>query len=309
MREELKHNTSIGNLAGIELFISIIFDDEITTREAIGSMCSYVSSSELNYLAALYMFDDLGIIDYDNNTLSFTDQGISLKSKETEKRLFDIGKFTFERVIDDGLLNCSGIRFSTEKDSIELPINAFSLSAAVYRNFLIAINALYAVNGKLYVNSRYEKCFERICSRSVHKLTQEDLLKKLEQQQIDGEKAELYIVERENKRLFQCGKQAKRISQIDVAAGYDILSFTDESSNEYDMYIEVKSFRGEPHFYWSDNERNTSLALREKYYLMLVDLNQIDKEDYTPIVIQDPNNNLIEDEWLLKPQSFFVYKI
>lgn len=309
MREELRHNTSIGNLSGIELFISIIFDGGITTREAISSLCSYVSSSELNYLAALYMFDDLGIIDYNNNALSITEQGIVVKSKEPGRRLIAIGQLAIERVIDDGLLNCTDVKFSVEKDAIELPINAFSLSAAVYRNFLISVNALHIGNEKLYVSSKYEKCFEKICSRNAQKLTQEDLLQKLDQQQIDGEKAELYVVEYENNRLLLSGKQAKRISQIDVTAGYDILSFKDECSNEYDMYIEVKSYHGRPHFYWSDNERNTSMALKDKYYLFLVDIDQISDEGYLPIVIQNPYDNLSEDEWLLKPQTYFVCKI
>lgn len=309
MRDELRHSTSIGNLSGIKLFTSIIFDEGISTREAIGSLCSYVSSSELNYLAALYMFDDLGIIDFNNSSLSMTEQGVTLKAEDAATRLFHIGKLAIERVIDDGILNCKSVRFSAEKDSIELPINAFSLSAAVYRNFLIAINAIYVGNGKLYVSSKYEKCFERICSRNAKKLTQEDLLKRLDQQQVDGEKAELYVIEYENSRLERFGKQAKRISQIDVAAGYDILSFKDENSNEYDLYIEVKSYHGKPHFYWSDNERNTSMALKDKYYLALVDIDRMSDEGYVPIIVKNPYDNLSEEEWLMKPQTYFVCKI
>lgn len=309
MREELRHNTSIGNLSGIELFISFIFDDGITSRDAISCLCSYVSSSELNYVAALYMFDDLGIVDYHNNTISMTEKGIIVKSEDPGKRIVEIGKLVIEHVIDDGLLNCTNIRFSVEKDAFELPGNAFSLSAAVYRNFLIAVNALHISNEKLYVSSKFEKCFEKVCSRNAQKLTQEDLLKRLDQQQIDGEKAELYVVEYENNRLLQSGKQAKRISQIDVAAGYDILSFKDECSTEYDIYIEVKSYHGKPHFYWSANERNTSMALKDNYYLFLVDVDQIINEGYTPIIIQNPYDNLSENEWLIKPQTYFVCKI
>ena len=309
MRDELRHSASIGSLSGIQLFTSIIFDEEIRTRKAISSLCSYVSSSELNYLAALYMFDDLGLIAFDNNSLSVTEQGVTLKAEDTATRLFYMGKLAIEHVIDDGLLNCKDIRFSVEKDSIELPVNAFSLSAAVYRNFLITVNALYIGNGKLYVSSKYEKCFEKVCSRNAKKITQEDLLKKLDQQQIDGEKAELYVVEYENSRLLQFGKQAKRISQIDVAAGYDILSFEDEKSDNYDLYIEVKAYHGKPHFYWSDNERNTSMALKDKYYLILVDIDRMSDEGYAPTIVKNPYDNLSKDEWLMKPQTYFVCKI
>lgn len=57
-----------------------------------------------------------------------------------------------------------------------------------------------------------------------------------------------------------------------MGAGYDILSFNSATSLSYDRFIEVKSFHGKPHFYWSSNEKNTSELWGDKYYLYLVDL-------------------------------------
>lgn len=186
------------------------------------------------------------------------EQGLMFKNQDANERLYEIGRLSIEHVIHEGLLNCNEIKFSAASGSIELPINAFSLSAAVYRNLLIAINALLVVNGKLSVASKYEICFEKQCSIANKKTTQDELLKQLEKQQIDGERAELFVISYENKRLSGSGKTAKRISQIDVSAGYDILSYENDLSEEYDCYIEVKSYHGKPHYYWSDNERNTS---------------------------------------------------
>ena len=309
MREELRRNTSVGNKTGIDLFMSILFDKEITTCEAIRSLCAYVSSSELNYLAALYLFDDLQIIQFDGKKLKLLEQGLLLANQDSNERLYKIGCLTIERVIHEGLLNCSEIKYSTASGSIEFPINAFSLSGAVYRNLLITISALFVINGKLSVASRYEKCFEKQCSIANKKITQDELLKQLEKQQLDGELAELFVISYENRRLSSSDKTAKRISQIDVSAGYDILSYENDLSEEYDCYIEVKSYHGKPHFYWSDNERNTSKALTNHYCLFLIDIDRLSDDNYEPIIIRDPYNNLHDDKWLIKPQTYFVCQI
>lgn len=309
MREELRRNTSVGNKDGIELFMSVIFDKEVTTCEAIRGLCSYVSSSELNYMAALYLFDDLQIIHFDGKKLEMTEQGLMFASQNFDERLYRIGCLTIEHVIHERLLNCTEIKYSTVSNTIVFPINAFSLSAAVYRNFLITINAFFVINGKISVSSKYEKCFEKQCSIANKKITQEELIKQLENQQIDGERAELFVVSYENKRLLNSGKMAMRISQIDVSAGYDILSYENEKSTEYDSFIEVKSYHGKPHFYWSDNERDTSKILTDHYRLVLVDIDRISDENYEPIIIRDPNNNLHNDLWLIKPQTCFVCQI
>lgn len=309
MREELRRNTSVGNKAGIDLFMSFLFDKGITTCEAIRNLCAYVSSSELNYLAALYLFDDLQIIQFDGKKLKLLEKGRLLASQASNERLYVIGCLTVEHVIHEGLLNSNEIKYSAASESMEFPITAFSLSAAVYRNFLITTNALLVVNDKLSVASKYEKCFEKQCSMANKKITQVELLKQLENQQIDGERAELFVISYENNRLSSSGKTAKRISQIDVSAGYDILSYENGLSEEYDCYIEVKSYHGKPHFYWSDNERNTSKVLKAHYCLILVDVDRLSEDNYEPIIIRDPYNNLHDDKWLIKPQTYFICQI
>lgn len=309
MREELKHNTSTGSLSGIQLFISLLLDKKVTTRTAFSSLCSYVPSSVLNYTLALYLFDDLQIIDFDGKSLILTEYGISLINKDDSARIIEIGKMALQHVITEKMLNSEEIKYSLESNSIEIPINGFSLSAAVYRNFLITINVFFVKNGKLNVSSAYEECFENACNKTKRIVSQEELIKKLEQESIDGEKGELFAVEYENKRICSSGKKAKRISQIDVAAGYDILSYNDDSSQEYDRYIEVKTYHGNPHFYWSENERNTSMLLKDKYFLFLVDADKISDSDYQPIIICDPYNSLSDDNWITRPQTFYVCKI
>lgn len=309
MREELSRNTSIGDLEGIILFNSILFDSRATTCAAIRSLCAFLPSSKLNYLAALYLFDDLGIISFNGHSVVLSKDGESLAEKNNQERLFFIGKRVFAHVIENEYLSCKEIRYSIETNAIEMPANAFLLSAAIYRNLLISINALIRSTNVLIVSTRYEVCFEMLCKKARRTLTQNDLLQQLEKQRIDGELAELFVLDYENKRLASAGKKAKRISQIDVAAGYDILSFQESSSNEYDSFIEVKSYHGKPHFYWSENERITSKALADRYSLFLVDIEKVSEQEYQPLIIRNPYNNLPEDSWIIEPQSFYICKI
>lgn len=309
MREELKHSTSVGSLSGIRFFISLLLDEKITTRLAFASLCSYMPPSELNYLAALYMFNDLHIIKFNGNKLHLTELGTSLVKDNDSDRMLKIGRIVIQHIINENLLNCSEIKYSIEKDLIEMPINSFVLHAAIYRNFLITLNIFSISNNKLIVAKTFDDCFEAICSKAIRKITQDDLLKRLENQQIDGENGELFVVNYENKRLFSTGQQARQISKIDVAAGYDILSYQNKDSKEYDRFIEVKAYHKNPHFYWSENERNTSMLLKEKYYLFLIDLDQISNENYEPIIIRDPYNSLSDDGWLVKAQTYYVCKI
>lgn len=309
MREELKHSTSVGSLSGIKLFISLLLDEKITTRSAFSSLCSYISSTELNYLVALYLLDDLQIIQFNGSKLHLTKLGTSLIEGNESERILSISKIAMQYIIDNNLLNCNEIKYAIDEDVIEIPINAFSLSAAIYRNFLITLNVVSISNNRLIVSRKFNDCFESICSKAIRKITQDDLLKRLENQQAEGEKGELFVVNYENKRLVLSGKKVKRISQIDVTAGYDILSYKDENSTEYDCFIEVKAYHGNPHFYWSENERNTSMVLKEKYYLFLVDIDQISDEHYKPIIICDPYNNLPDDNWLIEAKTYYVCKI
>ena len=129
---------------------------------------------------------------------------------------------------------------------------------------------------------------------------------KLQKQQDDGDAGEMFVVDYEQKRLNPHQKSPKRISAIDVGAGYDILSYNNAYSTEFDRFIEVKSFRGQPHFYWSSNEKRVAEVLGENYFLYLVDLSAVEQENYIPQIIANPAITLLSDDWLIEPNSYRV---
>ena len=101
------------------------------------------------------------------------------------------------------------------------------------------------------------------------------------------------------------------ISETNVSAGYDVLSFRACDSTSFDWRIEVKSFVGHPTFYWTANEVNCARRMRERYVLYLVDRSRIRDEEYSPHVIRQPYRYFFEtphDEWQLEPSEYRVTK-
>lgn len=138
----------------------------------------------------------------------------------------------------------------------------------------------------------------------------EALKKQLEGSEIAGEKAELFVLSYEKKRIGKplC-ESVQRISEIDVAAGYDIVSFNSAQSQHPDRFIEVKAI-SESGFYWSKNEYAIAKLKGNQYYLYLVELSRTNEPGYVPEIIQNPAMNVIEtDRWIVEPQSYFLRRV
>lgn len=128
--------------------------------------------------------------------------------------------------------------------------------------------------------------------------------------ELAGEKAELFVVKYEKKRLGVEGEnKVKRISEIDVTAGYDIVSANSPNSTVANRFIEVKAV-SENGFYWSKNEYDIAKLLAADYYLYLVDLSKIDDDNYEPDIIHNPVQHIMENNlWLVEPQSYHIQKV
>ncbi|MCL2234355.1 MAG: DUF3883 domain-containing protein [Firmicutes bacterium] len=148
---------------------------------------------------------------------------------------------------------------------------------------------------------------EKAIGKSGHK-TLSWLKKLLEANEKLGDEAEMLAIEYEIELLRKDGisKNPERISEYNVVAGYDIVSYMAESSNSPDKFIEVKSCSDEKWiFYISRNEFDVAKAKQNSYFLYL--FNRKTREFR---VIQNPYNFFnrleIEHEWVMTPQ---IYKI
>ena len=235
---------------------------------------------------------------------------MDLIPKNITQRNILICTFILQKAIDENLVNLNHIHISHETGEIIIEQNAFSLSSAIFRNFLITAKCLTLKNVGFIVDRIYE---EEINALTTHKrkiVSQQELLKLLEKEREDGVLAEQLVLQYEKERLPSISSKIKQVSLIDVGAGYDILSFNSATSLSYDRFIEVKSFHGKPHFYWSSNEKNTSELWGDKYYLYLVDLDLYNPHNkFNPIIIQNPSKEIISENWIIEPTNFSVYKI
>ena len=94
-----------------------------------------------------------------------------------------------------------------------------------------------------------------------------------------------------------------------MSAGYDIVSFNSQASQNPDRFIEVKAI-SRAGFFWSKNEYQIAKLKGELYYLYLVELSKIGETDYAPEMIQNPALNIMEsDNWFVETQSYHINRL
>lgn len=101
-------------------------------------------------------------------------------------------------------------------------------------------------------------------------------------------------------------KLPERISEYNVSAGYDIVSFVSIESLIPDKFIEVKSCSDERWiFYISKNELDVAKRKQDSYFLYLYNRK---KRNFR--IIQNPYKLLFEseekDKWIMNPQIYQV---
>ena len=255
------------------------------------------------------LFEDLGLlIIQDNKCISD-----SIKyDKDTEdsfiRRLCD---FCIRYILEEHLIDKDSIKFEEETGRFYIPTTAFSLDSSILRNLLKEFSVFVLEGTRFFISPEFEYLFkEAIRKRKV--MSQKDLLKIIEEEQLMGEDGERFVMDYEIRRLNanqQHIKDIKQISLIDVSAGYDIISFQDESFIDR-RYIEVKTYNGKEHFFWSNNEMKTAKLRGEEYFLYLVNHSKIEVEGYAPLMIKNPYFQLQKDDsWRATPDSFYIERV
>lgn len=307
MQKELRRYSKIGDKGGILFFCKRMLTGEDVFISSQKTICSHTNGIDLNFDCALLAFEYLKVIQVDKNKA----HTIHLIYNETEEDsiIKSLCEKCYEVLVEDGLLNIDKITFDENLNIFTIRKSAFYLDAAVFRNMLITFKAMRVEEGKFYIPSNYDSIFEKYISEKRKKITLEDLKKKLELQNVIGDIGEMYVLEYEKNRLRdeKLKKRIRRISLIDVMAGYDIVSFENDDSTRFDRYIEVKTYSGAKEFHWSKNEMDIARLKRESYYIYLVDYNRIESPNYSPEVIKNPYAEVVEKQhWDMKPDTWTV---
>ena len=217
-----------------------------------------------------------------------------------------------EFALDNAIIDTNKISYSIAEDAYLLAATAIKPAKhACYRNFLINYEAITLLPDAQY---RVNKALDRVMKtpERQRKISEKQLLANLEAQREQGERGELFVLEYELKRISDPERKSmiRRISTIDVAAGFDIVSCNSDESVRPDRFIEVKTYKGEEHFIWSDNELDKASVMGESYFLYLVDDDCIGKDGYEPVIIRNPANVIFNSgRWLVEPDSYRISKL
>ena len=220
---------------------------------------------------------------------------------------------TINTLFNNKLLESSLFEYDSFHNAFYIKSQLLPISLFKTRNVLASqgffIREKKGVSTLFFVNQKYESLILQNCKKQQRKFALKDLLIKLKKDSEAGELAELFAVEFEIKRLgLPLQNKVKRISDIDVTAGYDIISYNSAESTEPDRFIEVKAISNKG-FFWTKNEYEKAITLKEKYYLYLIDLTLIQKNEYVPQIICNPANIILHsDDWAMEPQSYRVIR-
>lgn len=310
MHKELRRYSSIGNKRGILLLCNKILTKSKVSLGSVRTSCSFVNGCEINFNCGVLAFEAMNLISIYETDCFIAEPFFS--SLSTDKAITKLCEIAFTFLIEEKLVNIELLKYNDQVDLFYIPKRAFSLQSSVFRNLLISLNAITAVDGEFRIAKNYDKFFAKMIKRATRKLSLEQLQKKFIAEQEMGEEGELYVLHFEKSRKpfsLEDKERIRQISHIDVSAGYDIISFHDEVTLKR-RYIEVKTYRGTPHFYWSANEIDSAKIRGMDYFLYLVNADKIFEQDYAPEIIQNPYSSIVNsNDWKLIPSSFLVEKI
>jgi hypothetical protein len=310
MLEELRRCNSIGNKTGLEFLINMILGKDFISIDEVKRLSTFRTDIKLKCDAAVAFLSYLELVDIVDGNVLLTDIGkelFVLDSKVLHKKLCIC---IIEKMIDEGIFDNDAFRFDEQSCATLLKRWVIPLSYAALRNYLIENEALRLTeSGELEIENIIAQTFKIKISQRRRKISLEQLLKIKESQNLQGSKAEEFILKYEKKRLIDhpYNDKIQRISDFDVCAGYDIVSYLSTEDMRYNRFIEVKSYQGESHFFWSDNEVDVARLKGSSYYLCLVDMEKIDEPGYEPMFIENPIETVFEgNQWLVDTS---VYQI
>jgi len=244
-------------------------------------------------------------------------------NKAFEKNLNDFDAFTsqligciFSYLQNDELtfeiFSSDNLSYDLMRKSLKVTNKAFKFKYKQFKQLLIDFEILEYFESEMsrtyLISNKYINFFKtNIISENKRRgLTPDELQSILALKAKYGEEAEKFVLSYEGIRLGG-GKDVKWVAELSVSEGYDIASYNTELSELYDRFIEVKSYSGKPAFYWSRNEINTAKSKKRSYFLYLVNRDEFTKPNYSPLIIENPSQEIFNDSgWLAETESYHI---
>jgi len=197
-------------------------------------------------------------------------------------------------------------RFDSDTKHIYFEKNTVPLKFSGLMMLLEDLGEVFTVENRWIVQG--DELNKLLSSKEKHRvISLKELEMKLLHQKEIGAEAEERVISFEKKRLKEIGvnKSPIQVSEIDVTAGYDILSYGQSETEE--IFIEVKCVDNKNEFHFTNNEIATAKRLGKAYWLYLV--NRINN---SILRINNPYATLFLEnsrEWGIEPDGYIIHKL
>lgn len=315
MLDVLKKLNSPGSKEDILFFLQSVIGRNALLYKDICILCAYAPAGHKLHVDRLIEYCTcFGWLNYENTFL--VSDALTNLLDNTEELNKHLVQSTLSVLFSNNVFVADMFVYDVENERLVFRNELLPLQYAAIRNVLISQTFLCvdrtAGFPTFWVHADYENFVAEYCKESSKKLSLEQLKARLEANALAGSKAEEFVLAFERRRIARqdLRERIKIISEIDVCAGYDIISYETDTSAHYDRFIEVKSISKNAGFYWSKNEISIAKIKGNQYYLYLVDLSQISKPDYVPMIIQNPALTIAESaDWFMEAESYHVRKL
>lgn len=317
MLRELKKYENLGTPTYFWELLHILKSDDLWTKQNIQSyFFNKIIDGRSIFDGCLPLLEFAKIISFEESTqelkLSYDYRNILLSEQFCQQKLLEafLKELNEDEEFHSIFLN-SHFDY-LELKSVVIDRSAFPLQYSNLRRLLIDFSFLVphpTISGKFTISTKWKKHFDLNITPKVRKiLGNEELKRKIEQQELNGEEAEKFVLNFEKKRTEE-KDGVQWIAPYDSSAGFDVLSFHSRESDSY-RYIEVKSYSGDsPYFYWTKNEINVAGRHAENYFIYLVNRDEMNNVGYVPRMISNPVKNILEngEEWQKSVDKYFIY--
>lgn len=310
LNERLDNQINIGDRQNVVYVISCLMRGTTSLASLQQLVLSQLGTRVVETTNVVLLLGAMGYLKIEEDSLAPTSLFLSDFTIRSQDKITDVfGRKLINYLLDEKVLSLDNVVYDLATDLYILPASSFKYRHAAYRNLLISFDIIGLRNDSMYdINNAL---IQYVCKPGlVKKLTQEKLKAILAEEEKMGAEGESFVMEFEKNRVgLSRGKDIKQVSAIDASSGFDIISYENADSKVYDRYIEVKTYKGEPHFHWSRNEKDKASLLRGHYYIYLVDYNRIHQASYKPEMIQDPIKQVFDSpEWNKTIDSYLIEK-
>ena len=317
------------SITGVPLFFEVINNNFMfrkieTLEKAFYSRCKEM---QVDYFNMISLLELLNIIELKHSSIKkgryYNDVIVNSKQSIYDSLIMMIIKYIIENDIIEKFLPQESVHFDEIALENVIDNSLIPLRFSQLRNVLISFGFFISRGESNYfeISKRFQDYFNSVVLQEIFKdsLIDEKVITANESQiqsiinrnNENAELAEDYVLSFEKNRLVGHNDIDKiiRVSLINKYADFDIFSFDDSNSRVLNRYIEVKSYSGDVHFYWTNNEVKKAKDKGEMYYIYLVDIAAISNSNYFPTIINDPYKKFfINKEWKNECQKWLFYE-